>query len=181
MHVLGLWSVSPSLITGGAALLADRWEPRRVARLLAETGMEQMILVPSFLGEFLAVVREDGIRLPRLREITAGGTAVSPELVTETAEVLGLPLLAQWGMTEGGLILTSPGDPPDWAACSIGRPGAGTEAELRPVAAETPVNEENPGLPGPCDTFLHGFRNWRQPPGRVVWPTSIRYPSGSRM
>jgi len=26
----------------------------------------------------------------------------------------------------------------------------------------------------PCDTVLHGFRNWRQPPGRVVWPTSIR-------
>jgi hypothetical protein len=31
-----------------------------------------------------------------------------------------------------------------------------------------------------CDTFLHGSRNWRQPPGRVVWPTSIRCPSGSR-
>ena len=71
--------------------------------------------------------------------------AVPPELVTETAEVLGLPLLAQWGMTEGGLILTSPEDPPDRAACSIGRPGVGTEAELRPVAAEAPVNEENPG------------------------------------
>jgi hypothetical protein len=27
---------------------------------------------------------------------------------------------------------------------------------------------------------LHGLRNWRQPPGRVVWPTSIRCPSGSR-
>ena len=102
MHVLGLWSVSLSLTTGGAALLVDRWEPRHVARLLAETGMEQVILVPSFLGEFLAVVREDGIRPPRLREITAGGTTVSPELVTETPEVLGLPLLAQWGMTEGG-------------------------------------------------------------------------------
>ena len=35
--------------------------------------------------------------------------------------------------------------------------------------------------PDPYDTFLHGFRNWRQPPGRVVWPTSIRCPSGSRM
>ena len=34
--------------------------------------------------------------------------------------------------------------------------------------------------PDPRETFLHGFRNWRQPPGRVVWPTSIRYPSGSR-
>jgi cyclohexanecarboxylate-CoA ligase len=97
MHVLGLWSVALSLITGGTALLADRWEPRRVARLLAETRMEQVILVLSFLGELLAVVREEGIRLPRLREITAGGTAVTPELVTETAEVLGLPLLAQWG------------------------------------------------------------------------------------
>jgi hypothetical protein len=28
--------------------------------------------------------------------------------------------------------------------------------------------------------FSQGFRNWRQPPGRVVWPISIRYPSGSR-
>ena len=28
---------------------------------------------------------------------------------------------------------------------------------------------------------LYGFTNWRQPPGKVVWPTSIRYPSGSRM
>jgi cyclohexanecarboxylate-CoA ligase len=145
MHGLGLWSVSLSLITGGATLLLDRWEPRRVVRLLAETGMEQLILVPSFLSELLAVVREDGIRLPRLRELTAGGTVISPELVTETAEVLGLRLLAQWGMTEGGLILTSPEDPPNWAARSIGRPGVGTEAELRPVAADAPVNEENPG------------------------------------
>ncbi|MDX6389902.1 MAG: cyclohexanecarboxylate-CoA ligase [Streptosporangiaceae bacterium] len=106
MHALGLWSVSLSLITGGTALLVDRWEPRRVARLLAE---------------------------------------VLPEPVTETAEVLGLPLLAQWGMTEGGLILTSPDDPPDWAARSLGRPGIGTEAELRPVTAGAPVNQENPG------------------------------------
>jgi cyclohexanecarboxylate-CoA ligase len=133
------------LITGGATMLVDRWEPRRVARLLAETGVEQVALVPTFLSELLAVVREDGIRLPRLRELTVGGTAISPELVTETAEVLGLPVLAQWGMTEGGLILTSPEDPPNWAAHSIGRPGVGTQAELRPVTADAPVNEENPG------------------------------------
>jgi acyl-CoA synthetase (AMP-forming)/AMP-acid ligase II len=78
MRVLGLWSVSLSLIAGGTALLVDSWEPRRVARLLAEAGMEQMILVPSFLGELLAVVREDGIRLPRLREITVGAPRSRP-------------------------------------------------------------------------------------------------------
>jgi cyclohexanecarboxylate-CoA ligase len=133
------------LITGGVTLLVDRWEPRRVARLLAEAAIGQVAMVPSFLGEFLAVVREDGIRLPRLREVTVGGTIVSPELVAETADVLGLPLLAQWGSTEGGLIRTSPEDPPDWATRSFGRPRVGTEAELRPVAGGALVSEENPG------------------------------------
>jgi cyclohexanecarboxylate-CoA ligase len=145
MHALGLWSVSLSLITGGTALLVDRWEPRRIARLLAETVMEQVILVPTFASELLAVVRDDGIRLPQLRELTAGGTAVSAELVAETAEILGVPLLAQWGMTEGGLLLTSPEDPRDWAARSIGRPGTGTDTELRPADADAPVSEKNPG------------------------------------
>jgi len=59
--------------------------------------------------------------------------------------VLGLPLLNQWGMTEGGLLLTSPEDPPDWAAVSAGRPVPGTEAELRPVALDAPASETNPG------------------------------------
>ncbi|MCH6170632.1 AMP-binding protein [Pseudonocardia alaniniphila] len=145
MHGLALWSASLSLTTGGATLLVERWEARRVVRLLTETGIEQLVLVPSFLSELLAAVREDGIRLPQLRELTATGAAISPELVTETAEVLGLPLLNQWGMTEGGLILTGPEDPPDWAARSIGRPGVGTEAELRPMVADGPVNAENPG------------------------------------
>jgi cyclohexanecarboxylate-CoA ligase len=145
MHGLAVCSVSLSFATGGASLLVDRWDPRRVAGLLAETGIEDVLIVPSMLSELLAAVREENIRLPGLREVTASGTAISPELVTETAEVLGLPLLNQWGSTEGGLFLTSPEDPPGWAARSIGRPGLGTEAELRPAAEGAPVNEQNPG------------------------------------
>jgi cyclohexanecarboxylate-CoA ligase len=126
-------------------LLVDRWDPRRVAELLAETGTEQLALVPPFLSELLAVLREEGIRLPRLREVAVAGSAIPAELVTETAEVLGLPLIAFWGMTEGGFIFTTREDPPDWAAHSIGRPGIGTEAELRPVSEQALVSEENPG------------------------------------
>ena len=145
MHAAGLNSVFVSLTTGGAVLLVERWEPRRVAQLLVETGMEQLALVPSFLSELLAVVREDGVRLPKLREVSALGTVIPSGLVTDTADVLGLPLLAIWGMTEGGFIGTGPDDPPGWAARSIGRPGIGTEAELRPVVPDTTVTEENPG------------------------------------
>lgn len=145
MHVLGLWSASLSLVTGGSTLLSDRWEPTRTALLLAEAGTERMILVPSFLTELLAAVRKDDIPLPRLREITVGGTAALPELVTETAAVMGEPLLMQWGMTEGGIIGTTRADPPDWAARSIGRPGLGTEVRLIPLTAETPIDEHTPG------------------------------------
>ncbi len=151
MHVLGFWSVALSLYTGGTALLTERWEPRRVARLLAVTGTEQVILVPSFLSELLTVLREDGIELPRLRELTVGGTAIEPGLVAEAVGTLGVPLLAQWGMTEGGLLLTSPDDPPDWTARSVGRPGIGTQAELRPAVTldgalgSEPVSDSNPG------------------------------------
>ena len=73
MHTLGLWSLGISLVTGGTSLVADRWEPRRVARLLTETGIEQMILVPTFLSQLLAVVRGARARLPRLREVAVRG------------------------------------------------------------------------------------------------------------
>ncbi|MEV4602969.1 AMP-binding protein [Amycolatopsis sp. NPDC049253] len=145
MHGLAMCYVVLSFATGGTTLLVDRWDPRRIAELLAEAGTEQLVLVPTLLSELLAAVREDGVQLPRLREVITSGTAISPELMTETAEVLGLPLRNQWGMTEGGLTVTSPDDPPDWATRSIGRPGTGTEVELRPAVAHAPVNKENPG------------------------------------
>ncbi|WP_326834919.1 AMP-binding protein [Amycolatopsis rhabdoformis] len=145
MHVVGLLGASVSFVTGGALLLVDRWQARGVAQLLVETAIEHVILVPSFLSELLAAVHQDGIRLPRLREITMAGTVASLELVAETREVLGLSPQAQWGMTEGGSIHTRPEDPPDWAARSIGRAGAGTEVELRAVVADGPVSDENPG------------------------------------
>ncbi|WIX76744.1 AMP-binding protein [Amycolatopsis carbonis] len=145
MHAVGLLCASVSLVAGGATLLVDRWQAHRVAQLLAETGLEELMLVPSLLSELLAMVREEGIRLPRLREVTVAGTVASLELVTETVDVLGLAPRAQWGMTEGGNIHTGPEDPPDWAARSIGRAGVGTEVELRAVVADGPVSEENPG------------------------------------
>lgn len=145
MHAAGLTSAMVAWISGGASLLVERWDPGRVARLLAETGMERMFLVPAYLSALLAAIREEDIRLPRLRTVVTGGVAASGELVAETAEVLGLPLLAQWGMTEGGWMRTAPDDPPGWAARSIGRPGSGTEVALRPAVEGAPVDDENPG------------------------------------
>ena len=58
-----------------------------------------------------------------------------------------------------------------------------TDVEPYPVQLGSRYHDGQPDQPGKdwWGTVGHGFRNWRQPPGRVVWPTSIRYPSGSRM
>ena len=67
------------------------------------------------------------------------------------------------------------------------RIGLATRTDRNPVAAALAMAAEIAGrsptarVQRPRDGFPHGVRNWRQPPGRVVWPTSIRCPSGSRM
>ena len=80
----------------------------RVDQLLDETGIEHVILVASFLGEFLAGVHEDGMRLPRLREITVGGTEVS-RADDGNGRGTELATAGAMGMTEGGLSSPAPG------------------------------------------------------------------------
>lgn len=145
MHAAGLLSVNWALISGGWLLLTDRWVPERTAHLVAEERVEHLTLVPPLLTELLAALRGESIRLPALRGVTGVGTSISPELVAETAEVLGLSLRSGWGMTEGGMIGTSPQDPPDWSTRSIGRAGRGTETELRSLNPDEPISERNPG------------------------------------
>lgn len=145
MHALGRWSVALSLTTGGVSLLSERWEARHSAQLLAENAIEEIVLPPGYLSELLTAVREEGIRLPRLREVTVGGVPATIEHTNETTEVLGLKLRSMWGMTEGGLMLTTSDSPADWAAHSIGRPGVATEVELRALDPDSPLSDQNPG------------------------------------
>jgi cyclohexanecarboxylate-CoA ligase len=72
----------------------------------------------------------------------SAGAKASPQLVKDVAEVFGLPLRAVWGMTEASGTHTRAEDPADWAAHSVGRPGPGTELDLRSdqeITAERPA------------------------------------------
>ena len=78
---------------------------------------------PWYLARLLAAQRKHHSDLSSLRVLSSSSAPISPQMVAEAREVLGLPLFAVWGMTEtGGCTTTRPEDPPDWAAHSDGRP-----------------------------------------------------------
>ncbi len=78
---------------------------------------------PWYLARLLAAQRRQPREVASLRVLSSSSAPISPQLVAEAREVLGLPLFAVWGMTEtGGCTTTRPEDPRDWAAHSDGRP-----------------------------------------------------------
>ncbi|MEX2458536.1 MAG: class I adenylate-forming enzyme family protein, partial [Actinomycetota bacterium] len=61
--------------------------------------------------------------LSSVRECIVGGAPVSPELVAEIRESLGVPVVVRYSCTEVGLCCaTRPGDPDEVVAHTVGRP-----------------------------------------------------------
>lgn len=140
MHSGGIiGGVSLPLLTGGAAVLMDVWEPSTALGLMAETDCSMFSGAPVFLSALMTEARKSAAALPALHTIFAPGTTIPRPLVTEAAEVFGLPLRNVWGMTEAGGTHTRADDPSDWAAHSVGRPGQGTELDLRSESQEVTV------------------------------------------
>lgn len=143
-HSAGITAgVSQPLVTGGAAILMDVWEPRSAIRLLADAGCSQIGAAPVFLSALAAEARDSAASLRSLRTVFTYGAAASRQLVTDLAEVFALPPRGCWGMTEAGGINTRAEDPPDWAAHSVGRAGPAIELDLRSehpdITAERPA------------------------------------------
>ncbi|WP_432844778.1 AMP-binding protein [Amycolatopsis sp. CA-161197] len=126
------------LLTGGCAVVADRWEPEVVGAYLEETAVTQLLIAPAFLAGLLPYARPG-----RLRTVTTLGTATPAALVADVARVLGVPLRTCWGMTECGGTLMRADDPPDWALHSVGRISRGSDLDLRSDLGE--ITAERPG------------------------------------
>lgn len=131
------------LYLGAEALIADTWDPGTGVHLLADYGVTGLTGAPVFLEAIMDAVTSQHLKLPRLREVTAGATTIPSSLIETVRAKLGITVQGAWGMTEvSGATHTSPGeDPPDWAMHSIGRAHAALEIDLR---SEGDVSEHNP-------------------------------------
>jgi fatty-acyl-CoA synthase len=103
---------------GSKALFPDRFmgDAKAVCELADSEDATVLAGVPTIWMNTVAYLKETGKRLPKVRLVICGGSAV-PQALMESMDALGLRILHAWGMTE-----TSP-------LGSVARPRAGTKPE----------------------------------------------------
>lgn len=114
-HVFGLSSVLLGSLYQGARLdLVPRFEPKAVARALAEDGVTVFQGVPQMYARLIAGVgRGATLPAPKLRYISAGGAPLEPDLKARVEALWSLPLHNGYGLTETSptVSTTEPGRP----------------------------------------------------------------------
>src|SRR5881296_174861 len=119
MFYANSWGLPYAIGTAGAkCLFPDRWmgDAKSVVELAEQEEATYLAGVPTIWIGLAGYLKETGKRLPKVRTVVCGGSAV-PQALMETMDSLGLRILHAWGMTE-----TSP-------LGSVARPRAGTKPE----------------------------------------------------
>lgn len=159
-HVGGLAILARSVLTGGAVVLHERFDPDAVSRALDADGVALASLVPTMLARVLEA-RGERPPPPGLRAVLLGG-APAPAPLLERAAKAGWPLLPTYGMTEAGSqVATLPlGSPPRSDGGGL-RPLPGTELRI----ADDRDRPIPPGVTGEIQvrgpTVTSGY--WRRP------------------
>src|SRR6266581_3141226 len=105
-------------MAGAKIVFAGRFsaDPKALVELAEQEEVTYLAGVPTVWIALAAYLKETGKRLPKVRTVVCGGSAV-PQALMETMDSLGLRILHAWGMTE-----TSP-------LGSVARLASGTKPE----------------------------------------------------
>lgn len=137
------------------------WSAAEMARVLVDERITVAGGVPTQWSKLLEQPHLAG-RLAHLRVGIAATAPAAPELVERVAELLGVPLVVRYAMTESPSICgTEPTDPPEVQARTVGRPQAGVAVRVvdedgEPVAPGTVGRVQIHG-----DCVMRGY--WRAP------------------
>ena len=88
-------------MVGSKVVLPDRFmgDAKTIVDLAEEEGATFLMGVPTIWINTVAYLKETGKRLPKVRTVVCGGSAV-PRALMEQMDALGLRILHAWGMTE---------------------------------------------------------------------------------
>jgi acyl-CoA synthetase (AMP-forming)/AMP-acid ligase II len=146
-HIGGATFLTAQLRVPIRVMLCELFDPRTSPAAMAAAGATILGSAVPFFHAYLAAQREHGRErlFPRLRLAMNGGAPCPPELHTEVRDHLGgIGILSGWGLTEFPIATySSPTDPEDVQATSVGRPGPSVEVRVvRPDGGEAAVGEE---------------------------------------
>lgn len=136
-HIGGAMYSCMLIASGMGAVLLDRFQPLEAMEIFRRYGVTATGGSTAHYEAFVAEQRHYGVEplLPSLRLLCGGGAPRPPELYYAVRDVLGCPLLHNYGMTEVPLICAgSPGHDDEQLACSEGLPVA--DIELRIVRSD---------------------------------------------
>ncbi len=94
-------------LVGSALVLPDRWmgDGQTILDLAEAEGVTVLAGVPTIWINLLTTIEKTGRRLPKVRAVLCGGSAV-PRSLMEGMDRVGLPILQAWGMTETSPLAT---------------------------------------------------------------------------
>jgi fatty-acyl-CoA synthase len=147
-HVAGGFTgILPPLITGGAMLLMERWDPLEAFALIEREGATVLSGIPTHFIDLINHPRRDGFDTSTLRTGWIGGANNPPEVIDGAIQKLGLEgLLPVYGMTETTSITTIPrlSDPREVILSGKGFPVSDFEIKVvdTETGAELPAGRE---------------------------------------
>jgi 2-hydroxy-7-methoxy-5-methyl-1-naphthoate---CoA ligase len=135
-----------TLMAGGRVVIAPSPAPERAFTEIARERVTMTSLVPAAIQRWLDQYdRRTGADLGSLRLLQSGGSHLPAHLARRVAAVLGCALQQVYGMSEGLLCFTRPGDPEEVVLQTQGRPICPDDEILLVDADGTPVTRGQPG------------------------------------
>ena len=130
---------------GGCVVMAPSPEPAACFDLIARQQIDVAALVPSAVQLWLTHAESHGAPSP-LRHLLVGGASFAPATAARVPQVLGAALQQVFGMAEGLVNYTRPGDDPETNFTTQGRP-ISPDDEIRVLDPEDgrPVPDGQPG------------------------------------
>ncbi|MCT1351982.1 MULTISPECIES: class I adenylate-forming enzyme family protein [Gordonia] len=124
-----LWD---QLLWGTALIIPPApWTAAGMARTLADEHVTVGGGVPTQWAKLLELPGLDRGSFPDLRVGVVATAPASPELVERTTELIGVPLVVRYAMTESPTVCgTDPADPPEVQTRTVGRPQNGMTVQV---------------------------------------------------
>ncbi|MBV9817394.1 MAG: AMP-binding protein [Solirubrobacterales bacterium] len=129
----GFTGILPPLITGGAMILMDQWDPTRAFELIEAERVTVLSGIPTHFIDLLGHPGRERYDVSSLRTGWIGGANNPPELIAGAIEKLGMDgLLPVYGMTETTSITCIPrlGDPREVVIAGKGFPVSDIEVKV---------------------------------------------------
>ena len=131
-HQLGfMYGIVMPVMLGATAVLQDVFEPKEMARQIAQERVTFTMGATPFLNDLTEHVERNRASTASLRVFVSAGAPIPRALVSKARQALGAAIISAWGMSENGAVTTTrPEDPEEKTMATDGCALPGMEVRV---------------------------------------------------